>query len=87
MTFKILNLATNKLIDCSNVRAVDDPSSINLRADYLIAPEVVKSLRDNHPRIASPLPSFSDDIPLITDSSSAPTTTITPTFPANCYHY
>ena len=46
MTFKIFNPVTNKVIDRSNVRAADEPDGANHRADYLAAPEVITSLKE-----------------------------------------
>ena len=40
MTFSILNKATNKVVNRSNVRPADEPTSPNLRIDTLTAPEV-----------------------------------------------
>ena len=47
MTFKILTSDTNKTLHGSNVHPADDTSSLNLRAESLTVPQVVKSLNDD----------------------------------------
>ena len=43
MTFKILNVSNNKIINRSNVAPVNDSKSPDLRSDPLTYPELIKS--------------------------------------------
>ena len=40
----MLNMSTNKCISRSNARLIGDPSSLDIIADHITAPKVVKSL-------------------------------------------
>ena len=44
MTFKFLNISTNKIINVSNVRSAHDKTSHNLRADPVTSAEVITLL-------------------------------------------
>ena len=46
MTFKILNSATTKIINGSNVVPINDVKYPNLRANLVTSPEAIKSLTD-----------------------------------------
>ena len=41
MTFKILNISTNTIINRSKVRSDDDDKSSNLRVNHVSSPEVI----------------------------------------------
>ena len=43
MTFYVINTATNKVVSRHNIRAVDEPTSPNLRIDPITEPDVVTS--------------------------------------------
>ena len=66
MTFEILTSNTNIVSHHSNGRSVDNPVSVNLRAEPLAAPKVVKSLSDDVDN-----PTF-EEPPLIKEDSASP---------------
>ena len=46
VTFKILNSSTNKILNRSDVRHVNDRKSPNIRTDPMTSPEAIKSFRE-----------------------------------------
>ena len=61
MTFKIINISTNKIINRSAVRLKDDGRSPNLRADPLTSPELIKSLHEDSIPNPTETPSNDDE--------------------------
>ena len=48
MTFKIINISTNKIVNRSNVRPSNDDKHHNLRADAIASPKLIKLLQEDN---------------------------------------